>query len=129
MQLADSCLYLDKRGGEASLKIEQKDREFVIQLWELFDNIGLVGARRRTYGLRLWRCGGALSSSALRPSKPLGQAGGGHTTLAELAVVRRRAAPPYPKFKLKFTFLFYSSLQKDKRNPKGEEESKAKMSE
>jgi len=98
MQLADSCLYLDKRGGEASLKIEQKDREFVIQLWELFDNIGLVGARRRTYGLRLWRCGGALSSSALRPSNPLGHAARPtrwvrHTTLAELAVVRRGGVP------------------------------------
>jgi len=48
--------------------------------------------------LRLWRCGGALSSSALRPSNPLGQAARPtrwvrHTTLAELAVVRRGGVP------------------------------------
>ena len=49
-------------------------------------------------GCGVRRCGGALSSSALRPSNPLGQAARPtrwvrHTTLAELAVVRRGGVP------------------------------------
>src|SRR5438067_827670 len=116
MILSDGNLQIT--GNNARLRIDQKDYGFVLHLWSLFYSIGMVGAPAgggHRYAAAaigtaaaivprpLWRCGGALSSSALRPSNPVGSGRAsnpvgsghsGHTTLAELAVVRRRAAPP-----------------------------------
>jgi len=47
--LSDGSLKNDKRcvNSNASLQIEQKDRDFVELLWDLFNSIGIVGAKPR----------------------------------------------------------------------------------
>jgi|SwirhirootsSR2_FD_contig_71_2101695_length_879_multi_2_in_0_out_0_2 hypothetical protein len=49
MMLSDGSLKKDKRcvNSNASLQIEQKDRDFVELLWDLFNSIGIVGAKPR----------------------------------------------------------------------------------
>ena len=37
--------YIRMVGTEARLEVQQKDKEFVLLLWEVFDSIGLVGAK------------------------------------------------------------------------------------
>jgi hypothetical protein len=46
MMIGDSCL--QKRGQSTSLHVEQKDESFVIHIWNLFDSIGIVGAKAST---------------------------------------------------------------------------------
>jgi hypothetical protein len=46
MMIGDSCL--QKRGQSTSLHVEQKDESFVIHIWNLFDSIGIVGAKPST---------------------------------------------------------------------------------
>jgi hypothetical protein len=42
MLLSDACLSI--HGKYAKLKIQQKDKEFVMLLWNIFKEIGIVGA-------------------------------------------------------------------------------------
>lgn len=46
MILSDAHLYQDKRApnGNARLKIQQKDKEFVRHLWDQFYSLGFLGA-------------------------------------------------------------------------------------
>jgi hypothetical protein len=49
MLLSDACIAFPKGSGKgnASLLIKQKDHELVIQLWDLFSSLGIVGASPR----------------------------------------------------------------------------------
>lgn len=45
MMLGDACLQHQKGCKNANFHIEQKDVEFVQLLWNLFNAIGIVGAK------------------------------------------------------------------------------------
>jgi len=47
MLLSDCCIAFANNSKDARLQIEQKDRDFVELLWDLFNSIGIVGAKPR----------------------------------------------------------------------------------
>jgi len=67
MLLGDGCIFRRQEKHNAWVSIEQKDKEFVLNIWELFNSIGIVGAAPRLNS----RTGGRHSYAFATFSLPL----------------------------------------------------------